>query len=163
MKRTLEELAALPIDDVFVQTIQKTVLCKEVVHLRDLLKQLILYTENLVRRSENKAEPSEALSGTYEEMYSNWRNKVEEAAKNADAFASFMNMCSLQFMLSEISETVAIGPFSVMDEYTPELLEANTEIVDKYLRQYEQSYLQAGIRVRRFANVDEFVASYLGQ
>lgn len=56
-------------------------------------------------------------------MYSNWRNKVEEAAQNADAFASFMNMCSFQLMLSEIAEEVEIGSFSVMDVYDPDSLE----------------------------------------
>ncbi|MBR2392567.1 MAG: hypothetical protein IKA93_03220, partial [Elusimicrobiaceae bacterium] len=42
---------------------------------RDLLKHLILYVESHIRQEKNKAKPSEALTGTYEEMYSNWRNK----------------------------------------------------------------------------------------
>lgn len=163
MKRTFEELTALPIDEVFVQTIQKAVVSKEVLELRDLLKQLILYVESHTRKKKNKTEPSEALSGTYEEMYSNWRNKVEEAAKSTDAFASFMNMCSLHFMLSEITEEVATEPFPIMDEYNPDSLEDNTETFDKYLRKYEQVYLRAGISVKRFADVDEFVATYLWQ
>ena len=163
LKRTFEELATLPIDEVFAQTIQKAVVSKELWELRDLLKKLILYTESHTRKEKKKAEPSEALSGTYEEMYSNWRNKVEEAAKNADAFASFMNMCSFHFMLSEITEEVAIEPFPIMDEYDPDSLEDNTETFDKYLRKYEQAYMRAGISVKRFADVDEFVASYLCQ
>ena len=146
-----------------MEIIQKIVAGKEIYQLRDLLKQLILYTESHMRTEKNIAEPSEALSGTYEEMYSNWRNKVEEAAKNADVFSSFMNMCSLHFMLSKISEEAAIGSFPVMNEYTPDSLEDNTEIFDKYLQKYEQAYMQAGIHVKRFTNVDEFVANYLCQ
>ena len=161
VKRTFEELAALPMDDVFVQTLQKTVVSKEIHQLRALLKQLILYAECHMRKEGHKADPSETLSGTYEEMFSNWRNKVEEAAHNADAFASFMNMCSLQFMLSEIAESVAIGPFPVMEEYDPDVLEDNTKTFDQYLQKYEQAYTCAGIRVKRFADVDEFVADYL--
>ncbi len=163
VKRTFEELSALPVDDVFVQSIQNTVISKEIDQLRDLLKQLILYTESHIRKEEHKAEAPEALSGTYEEMYSNWRNKVEEAAKNADVFASFMNMCSLHFMLSEIAETVAIGSFPVMDEYNPDSLEDNTKTFDKYLQKYEKAYMRAGISVKRFADVDEFTANYLRQ
>lgn len=161
VKRTFEELATLPIDEIFVQIIQKVVVSKEVGQLRDLLKQLIIYTEKHTRTEKNMAEPSGALSGTYEEMYSNWRNKVEEAAKNDDVFASFMNMCSMHFMLSEISEDVAIGSFSVMDEYNPDTLDDNTAIFDKYLQRYEQAYMRAGMSVKRFAYVDEFVAKYL--
>ena len=161
VKRTFEELATLPIDGVFVQAIQKTVVSKEICQLRALLKQLILYAEGHMRQEEHKAEPSETLSGTYEEMYSNWRNKVEEAAKNSDAFASFMNMCSLHFMLSEIAKSVEIGSFPIMDEYNPDSLEDNTKILDHYLEKYEQVYLRAGIRIKRFADVDEFAAYYL--
>ena len=161
VKRTIDELATLPIDDVFVQLIKKAVVCKDISQLRDLLKQLILYAESLIRHEKLKAKPSEALSGTYEEMYSNWRNKVEEAVKNADAFSLFMNMCSFQFMLSDIAEEVEIGSFSVMDEYDPDSLEDNVKIFDKYLQKYEQVYRRAVISVRRYSDVEEFIANYL--
>ncbi len=162
-KRTFEELATLPLDEVFVQTIQKAVTCKEIFELRDLLKALILYAESHTRQEKTQAAPSEALKGTYEEMYSNWRNKVEEAAKNNNAFASFMNMCSLQFMLSEIAQDVEIGSFCVMDEYNTDSLADNTKIFDRNLQKYEQAYKKAQISIKRFADVDEFVASYLSQ
>ena len=163
VKRTFEELAALPIDDVFVQSIQKAVACKDISQLRDLLKQMILYAEDHIRKEKPKARPSESLSGTYEEIYSNWRNKVEEAVKNADAFSSFMNMCSFQSMLSEIAEEVELPSFSVMDEYDPDSLEDNVMIFDKYLQEYERVYMRAGINVKRYSDVDEFVADYLCQ
>jgi len=163
VKRTFEELAPLQLDDMFAHTIQKIVVSKEVSQLRDLLRQLILYTESHIRQEKNKAKPSNALSGTYEEMYSNWRNKVEEAAKNNNPFASFMNMCSLHFMFLEISDGVEIGTFNIMDEYNPDSLENNTRTFDKYLQKYEEVYKRSGISVRRFADVDEFVADYLGQ
>ena len=163
VKRTLEELAALPIDDVFIQSIKKAVVCKDICQLRDLLKQLILYTAGHIQEERIKAKPSESLSGTYEEMFSNWRNKVEEAAKNADAFASFMNMCSFQSMLSEIAKEVEIGSFSVLDEYNPDSLEGNVEIFDKYLLKYEQIYERAGMSVKRYSDVEDFLASYLCQ
>ena len=163
VKRTLEELAALPIDDAFVISIQKAIACKDVARLRDSLKQLILYAESHVQSEQPKANPSASLAGTYEEMYSNWRNKVEEAAKNADAFSSFMNMCGLQAMLSDIAEETEIGLFPVMDEYDPDSLEANAAVFDKYLQKYERVYTHAGISVKRYSDIDEFVSDYLRQ
>ena len=163
VKRTFEELSALPLDGAFLEMIQKTVDGKDVSNLRDLLRQMILFAESHIQTEKESAEPSGALCGTYEEMYSNWRNKVEDAAKNADAFSSFMNMCSLQLMLSEISKEAAIGDFPIMDEYDPDSLDHNTETFDKYLQKYEQAYLRAGICIKRFANVDDFVANYLYQ
>ena len=161
VKRTFEELQALSPDPRFLQTIRKAVTSQEVSELRALLKDLILCAEDHMRPANNKAAPSEDLRGTYEEMYSNWRNKVEEAAENADVFSSFMNMCSLHFMLSEIAEEVNIGSFPVMEEFDPASLADNMERFDQYLQKYEQVYTQAGIRVKRFADVDEFVADYL--
>lgn len=163
VKRTLEELAALPIDEVFVQWIKNTVVCKSISQLRDLLKHLVLYAESHMQQEKCKENPSESLSGTYEEMYSNWRNKVEDAAKKSDSFASFMNMCSFQLMLSEIAKEVEIGSFPVMDEYTPDSLEENVILFDKYLEKYERVYSRVGINVKRYSDVEEFVENYLCQ
>lgn len=161
IKRTFDELADLPLDEAFANTVKRIVVSHDISELRDLLKELILFTENHVRREKSKAEPSADLAGTYEEMYSNWRNKVEEAAKNGDPFASFMNMCNLHLMLSDISDGVEVGTFDVMDEYDPDTLGNNTKTFDKFLQKYEEVYTRAGIRVKRFRNVDEFVADYL--
>ena len=40
-----------------------------------------------------------------------------QAAEQNNVFASFMNMCSLYNMLSEISSQVAIGTYNIMEEY----------------------------------------------
>ena len=163
VKRTFEELAALPVDDVFVRSIREAVVSKDTDQLRDLLKQMILYTEDHIRQEKTKASPSGALSGTYEEIYSNWRNKVEEAADNEDFYASFMNMCSLQFMLSGIAEEVDIGSFPIMDEYNPDSLEDNVRLFDECLKRYEQVCIQAGIKIKHYSDVDGFAADYLRQ
>ena len=161
VKRTLEELAALPIDEVFPDTIQKIVISKDISELRDLLKRLILYTECHTQRENAKAEPSKGLAGTYEEMYSNWRNKVEEAAKSEDVFSSYVNMCNLHVMFKEIAEEIKIGAYDIMDEYSTDSIEENLRTFDKYLQKYEDVYQRAGIKVKRFADVDEFAADYL--
>ena len=163
VKRTFEELAALPLDSIFAETIQNIVISKDIFELRKLLKTLLLYTINHTQHQKPKAEVSDALAGTYEEMYSNWRNKVEEAAKNGDTFASFANMCNFHFMMKEIAEEVDIGRFDIMGDYNPNSLADNFKAFDRYLQEYEQIYARAGISVKRFADVDAFVASYLGE
>lgn len=163
VKRTFEELATLPLDDMFTDTVKKIVVSKDIFELRDLLKILILYTANHTRWEKPKAEASDTLAGTYEEMYSNWRNKVEDAAENDDAFASFANMCNLHFMFKEISEKAEIGTFDIMGAYSSDSLKDNIRTFDRYLQKYEEVYARAGISVKRFADVDEFVAYYLSE
>lgn len=162
-KRTLDELASLPVETAFLDDIKKIVASKEVTELRELSKSILLYAEGHTKQQKEKAEPTKELSGTYEEMYSNWRNKVEEAAEQNNVFASFMNMCSLYNMLSEISSQVAIGTYNIMEEYNPDYLEDNIRLYDDCLRKYEEVYKTAGIAIKRFASVDEFVVDYLGK
>ena len=63
-------------------------------------------------------------------------------------------------MLSEIAKEVEIGSFPVMDEYAPDSLEENVILFDKYLEKYEQVYSRAGINVKRYSDVEEFVEKY---
>ena len=160
VKKTFEELSKLPVDEEFSDNMRKTAAGKDVSELRALLKNLVLYAENHVKRETKKEEPSERISGTYEEMYSNWRNKVEEAAVNNDVFSSFMNMCGLDCMLSEISSEVNIGSLNIMEDYDPDCLEANIRTFDEYLEKYERICEKAGVTVKRFSDIDEFVADY---
>ena len=160
VKRVFEELATLPIDTSFADTIQKIVMASDMFELRALLKSLILYTEGYMHKEKIKEKPSEALSGTYEEIYSNWRGKMEEAAERGDAYSSFANLCCSSLMLKEIAEGVDVGSFALMDAYCPHDLNENVAILERALERYEEVYRQAGIKIKRFANVDAFVASY---
>lgn len=161
IKRMFEELAALPVEEDFLDSLRRIALSKDVRELRDLLKSLLLYAEGNLKQEKEKEEPSEGLSGTYEEMYSNWRNKVEEAAKQNDVFASFMNMCSLHYMFAENSSEADIGTYNIMEEYNPDCLENNVSLFDAYLQKYEAVYKAAGIAIKRYPDVDGFVADYL--
>ncbi len=163
VKRTFEELAKLLIEEEFTDNMKKISASKSVSELRVLAKNLLLYVERHVQQERQKEEPAEGLAGTYEEMYSNWRNKVEEAAGNNDVFSSFMNMCNLQYMFSEIMSEVNIGTCDIMEAYNPDNLEDNIRIYDDCLEKYETVYEKAGIAVKRFANVEEFVVEYLGE
>ncbi len=162
VKRTFEELDKLSHGEVFANLMKKVAESKEISELRELLKGLFLCAEKQMKQEKQKEAPSEGMSGTYEEMYSNWRNKVEEAANSNNVFASYMNMCSLHYMLSDITSEVEIGIYNIMGEYNPDCLEENVRIYDKYLQKYEEVYQQAGISIKRFSDVDEFVADYLG-
>ena len=131
--------------------------------MRSLAKSLILYAENYTLKEKEKTNPTkEQLSGTYEEMYSNWRNKVEEATVNNDTYSSFVNMCCLQYMISDIASEINIGIYDVMEAYNPDCPEDNVRIYDEFLADYEKIYKEAGIAVNRFSDVDKFYASYVG-
>jgi len=162
-KRTFEELAPLGLDPVFEENIRKLAAGEDVSELRELMKALILYVQDHTAHKNEAAEPTAGdLRGTYEEMFSNWRNKTDEAAAACDCFSSFMNLCSLQYMIGEIAGSVRIPPADLMAEYDPRCLQNNSELFDRFLSDYEKEYEKVGLAVRRFADVDRFVADYLG-
>ena len=70
-------------------------------------------------------------------------------------------MCSFNGMLSDISSEFDIGAYNIMDEYNPEKLTDNVLIYDRYLEEYEKVCNKAGIKIKRFSDVDAFVADYL--
>ena len=150
VKRTFEELSNLSVEKDFINNLKQISESKDIHEIRILLKNLILYVENHTKQENKKEEPTVNLAGTYEEMYSNWRNKVEEAVKSSNSFSSFMSMCNLQYFFLDISSGVNIGEFNIMDEYNPDNLEENVKIYDKYLNQYEQVYKNVGIKFRHF-------------
>lgn len=160
-KRMLEELAALPIDPCALETMSAISRAQSVSELRELIKRLLLSAEALLHRPKEKAAPSKDLAGTYEEICSNWKNKVIMAAKEKDVFSSFMNMSSLQAMLNELADSFAIGKFEPLEAFDPHNLEGNAKVFEACLTQYESVYTAAGLTVRRYPDSDAFASAYL--
>ena len=86
---------------------------------------------------------------------------MPEAAERGDAFASFMNLASLQYMFEEIRSENAIPRFSVLEEFDAGDLAKNAKIFDDAIEEYRQEYVKLGMEPVRFADVDEFVKAYL--
>lgn len=164
VKRTFEELKELnlpfAIEDLIMAVVRETT----VEGIRNALTQLMRRVQHYLERPREKARPSrENLTGTYEEMFSNWRNKVYEAADREDLFASFMNMASCQLMLREIAEGVAVPECDLLGSFDPDDLKANGESFDEMLRQYGEEYRKAGFLPKRYADVNAFRKAYLGE
>ena len=105
--------------------------------------------------------PGENLKGTYEEMFSNWRNKMYLAAATQDYHLSYLTLDSLQAMIDDIAGGVAITRENVMTSYNPQDLYATAKHFDAVLERYLQEYEKAGLDVAKYADVDAFLKSYL--
>ena len=162
VKRTFEELEGLPLPIGFVDNIYSVITASETAGLKRSLTALLRSAVIFTKREKEKEQPSENnIAGTYEEMFSNWRNKMEEAADKKDVFSSFMNLASLHLMIDEIAEDVAIEPFNRMDKYCPGDLESNVAVFDDALNTYLLEYKKIGISSKHFASVEDFLDCYL--
>ncbi|MDE7186902.1 MAG: hypothetical protein K2O13_05275, partial [Lachnospiraceae bacterium] len=109
---------------------------------------------------QKKSVTSDALIGTYEEMYSNWRNKMYEAAETGNRHLAFMSLISAQAMFSEMSSEADIGRYDVLSGYDPQDLHKTAKAYDDILREYLKEYEKAGIQVKRYSDMDAFVQAY---
>ncbi len=111
-------------------------------------------------RTEKRPAGAETLSGTYEEMVSNWHGKMVMAAENGDRHLAFMSLESFNEMLSDLSGAVDIGTYDALSAYDPEDLRKTAEGMEAILRDYLREYEQAGLQPKRYADIDAFAAAY---
>lgn len=164
VKRTFDEIKGLELPDGFTGGIMDVICAQDMDGLRRALTGFVKGTLAFAARSHERTHPSkENIAGTYEEMFSNWRNKMHEAAANGDVFASFMNMASLHFMMDDIAGDVDIADTAPMAGFDAHDLAHNASAFDDVLARYLDEYRRAGIEPKHFADVDEFVRAYLAQ
>lgn len=108
-----------------------------------------------------KKETADVICGTYEEMFSNWRNKMYEASKRQDGHLAFMSITNLNAMLSEISSEAEIDDYNVFNVYDPNDLHKTALAFDGFLKEYLEEYRKTGIEPNCFDNIDSFVRHYL--
>lgn len=164
VKRAYEELNAMRnrpeklcnmIDDVIsaasVTSVQK--------HLSTLMKETVAVFHNVKENIAVQKNPvtGAALIGTYEEMYSNWRNKMYVAAEAGDRHLAFMSLISLNAMFSEISSEADIGRYDALEVYNSQDLHKTAKAYDDILHEYLNEYGKAGIQVKHYSDIDAFV------
>jgi len=76
-------------------------------------------------QQEKKPACEDTLSGTYEEMFSNWHGKMVQAAERGDRHLAFMSLESLNEMLNDISSEVDIGTYDALSAYDLHLITAD--------------------------------------
>lgn len=160
-KRALDELKQLRLPFDLETRILAVIQAETVEEIRARLTEVFVLTDEYLQVPKKKEFPSaKNLRGTYEEMYSNWKNKMVEAADRDDVYSSFMNLLSLQCMIHEITECMAVEDFEIMDKFNPQKLEENVYVFDRTLRNYLAEYEKVGICPKHFESVTEFVEDY---
>ncbi len=105
---------------------------------------------------------ADTIGGTYEEMFSNWRNKIVLAAETGDRYLAFMSMSAMSGMLSSICAAYdTANSYDAMSGYDPHDLWKTAKFFDRTLEDYLTEYRKASLDVKRYANIDEFVKDYL--
>lgn len=166
-KRVYEELEAMERRPANLREMIESVLsANSEEQIKSSLTKLVRETALVFKSAKSaipvhKKETADVIGGTYEEMFSNWRNKMYDASKRQDRHLAFMSITSLNAMLSEISSETDIDVYCVFDGYAPNDLQKTAQAFDDFLNEYLKEYRKAGIEPKRFEDIDSFVEHYL--
>lgn len=103
----------------------------------------------------------ESLRGTLEEIVSNWRGKLTEAAAHGDAHAALMALGSAQVFFDELADAFDMPRYDAVFCFDPADLRGTAGRFDALLRQYAAQYARVGLTVSAFPDTDAFLEDYL--
>lgn len=167
VKRVYEELNAMQnrpekLCDMIDDVISATSVASVQKHLSTLMKETIAVFHNVKETIaiQKKTVTGDTLIGTYEEMYSNWRNKMYVAAETGNRHLAFMSLISSNAMFSEIYGEVNIDRYDALGGYDPQDLHKTAKAYDDILNEYLKEYRKAGIQVKHYSDIDAFALDY---
>lgn len=133
------------------------------ISLTKLMKETkILFRVEEEKLAPQKEEPSiDKLRATYEEMYSNWRNKMYHAVTLENKHLSFMSMISLTTMFEDLQSEVNLPFFDVLKGFDPKDLQKTAKAYDEIIEEYRKEYDKVGLAVKHYEDIDAFVKDYL--
>lgn len=169
-KRVYEELDSMENKPAWLSEMIESILSATSTNqLKSYLSILIQETVRTFKKVEQSICPpkkpvtADSVKGTYEEMFSNWRNKMYAASDNNDRHLAYMSMISLNNMIAEIGADTEIAAYDVLGGYHPQNLEKTAQAVDELLTQYLKEYQKADLSIAHFKDTDSFVAHYLSK
>ena len=97
------------------------------------------------------------LTGTYEEIYSNWRNKIHHAVQINSRYLSFMVMAACQKFYDEMVERYDIPEIDLIGKYNPDDLAGNAYQFDYALNEWGKLYDRFNKRIEKVDSVEELM------
>lgn len=162
-------MSILPID--FKDIYLSAPLCTTVDEIKEIsasliakIKQLIddnNITYNIQDIVKNDVEPkkekitSDALTGTYEEIYSNYKNKMYHATKTNNPYLSFVTMASCQEFYDDMSSQYEIPSIDLLQHYNPNDLLSNQLAFDNALQIWKELYDSFNKPIIQFASLED--------
>ncbi|MBQ7982355.1 MAG: hypothetical protein IJ302_02210 [Clostridia bacterium] len=101
-----------------------------------------------------------ALAGSYEEIWSNWKNKMRRASSGDDRYLAVMTMAACQMFYDEMAEAYRMEPLSLYEDGWTTASEAADTFI-RVMEQYAALYDNAGLEICRYDDTDAFAAEYV--
>lgn len=161
VKHQLEELMAMErVPANFERHFNEVIFAKSVVEIKQATAILIKVVRELYNEIEeeiiDKLEPTkDNLKGTYEEVWSNWRNKIQYALEHKDIFLAFSSGASCHNFYNEMHTSRGTALINLMKDFQAEDLEKFANAFDEAMEIYRQEYDKLGMQVVIYDSISE--------
>lgn len=116
----------------------------------------IINPEKIQEKPSKKQEISrDVLIGTYEELFSNYYNKLHYATRIKNKYLSLRTMIDAQDFFDYFSNNYLINKFNLAGKYNPDNLEQNAIEFDNCLSKWKELYNSYGIKIEKYDSIDE--------
>lgn len=152
----------------FIENYEKIFHFNSVDKLKTASTVIVKILKKFMDEQNNKLESqkeisSQDLTGTYEEIYSNWKNKMHYASKTNDLHLSFMTMASCQKFYDEMAQTFSVPKIALLGKYDPNNLYKTSGAFHEAMDEWKELYDKLKKPVKRYKTVDEFTDDYLNK
>jgi len=121
-----------------------------------------LYEEMRRAQMPEKLPTFENLKGTYEELWSNYRNKILKSTRENDKFSAFDVASDAQNFFDSMTDYCGTPKFDLMKHFDPDDLERLREKFLEMMEAYRLEYDKVGRTVRKFDQFEDLYQSFIG-
>ncbi|GKX68504.1 hypothetical protein [Inconstantimicrobium mannanitabidum] len=101
------------------------------------------------------------IKGSYEEIHSNWKNKMYHAADRDDSYLSLMTAAGCQGFYNEKYDEYNISIIDLMKDITSDNLILSAKAFDNAMEEYKKNYDKAGCKIKYYKDLEKFEKEYL--
>lgn len=114
------------------------------------------------KKVEKQKITGDALTGVYEEMFSNYYNKLRHAVDIDNRYLSFRALADAQVFMDTVGELCTIDKFHFIDRYNPDDLQGNVKVFEEGLAKIRKLYARFDKPIENYHSFEEFREKYIG-
>ena len=101
------------------------------------------------------------LKGTYEEIWSNWKNKIKYAAKHKDILLAFSSGVSCQEFYDQMHRERGTVSINLMKHFQANDLDFFANAFEEAMQLYKEEYDRLEMQVLSYDSIDAFRKDYI--
>lgn len=168
VKHQLEEILAMKrVPKDFEKYFNEVIYATSVPEIKETTTKLIktvkeLY-DDIAEEVVKKIIPTkDSLKGTYEEIWSNWKNKIQYAVAHNDILLAFSSGNSCQEFYNEMHLERGTASINLMKHFQANNLDSFARAFEEAMQLYKEEYDKLQMEVLTYDSIDAFRKDYLG-